>query len=130
MSAAIQPGLTATVTLTVEPAHLASRWGSGGVDVLATPQMIGLMEQAAVAALDHLLPEGHGSVGTRVEVSHLAATPVGGQVSACATLTEVDGRRVVFDVVAYEGTTKIGEGRHERFIVNLERFMGRLRAPR
>ncbi|MFH1084870.1 MAG: thioesterase family protein [Chloroflexota bacterium] len=130
MLAAIQPGLTATLTLRVEPAHLASRWGSGGVDVLATPQMIGLMESAAVAALDAHLPEGYCSVGTRVEVTHLAATPVGGRVAAQATLIELDGRRAVFDVVAHDEVAKIGEGRHERFIVHRERFMARVGAPR
>ncbi|MHB1317319.1 MAG: thioesterase family protein [Anaerolineae bacterium] len=121
-------GLQAELTLTVAPEHLASRWGSGGVDVFATPQMIGLMEQAAVRAVDHLLPPGFCSVGTRLDVRHLAATLPGHTVTARATLEEIDGRRLVFRVTAEDAAGTIGEGTHERMIVALERFIMRAEA--
>jgi predicted thioesterase len=129
MFEAIQPGVAAELTLLVEPRHTATHWGSGGVDVLATPQMIGLMEQAAVLAIDGLLPEGHKSVGTVVHVAHLAATPVGRTVTARAEVVAVAGRKVSFSVVAFDERNKIGEGTHERVIINLERFMARVVAP-
>lgn len=125
MFEAIQPGLSAKWSVTVEEVHTAAHWGSGGVDVFATPQLIGLMETAAVAALDHLLPPGYCSVGTRVDIKHLAATPVGDTITAAAEIVEVDGRRIVFQVEAHDSATKVGEGRHERFVVNLERFMAK-----
>jgi predicted thioesterase len=118
-------GLQAEQTLVVSPEHLASRWGSRGVDVLATPQMIGLMEQAAVRAVDHLLPAGHCSVGILLNVRHLAATLPGHTVTARATLEEIDGRRLVFRVTAEDAAGPIGEGTHERMIVDLQRFMSR-----
>ncbi len=118
-------GLQAEMTLTVAPEHLASRWGSGGVDVLATPQMIGWMEQVAVRAVDHLLPAGYCSVGIHVDVRHLAATLPGHTVTARATLEEIDGRRLVFRVTAEDDAGPIGEGTHERMIVDLQRFMAR-----
>jgi predicted thioesterase len=91
--------------------------------------MIGLMEQAAVLAIDGLLPEGHKSVGTVVHVAHLAATPVGRTVTARAEVVAVAGRKVSFSVVAFDERNKIGEGTHERVIINLERFMARVVAP-
>ncbi|MFO7697091.1 MAG: thioesterase family protein [Anaerolineae bacterium] len=121
-------GVQAEMTLAVAPEHLASRWGSGGVDVLATPQMIGWMEQVAVRAVDHLLPAGYSSVGIHVDVRHLAATLPGHSVTARATLEEIDGRRLVFRVIAEDDAGPIGEGTHERMIVDLQRFIGRAMA--
>ena len=123
---ALETGLMGDATTTVVHENTAAYVGAGGVEVFATPMMIGLMENAAWrAVIDHLEP-GYVTVGTVVNVRHLAATPLGQQVRATAKLIEIDGRRLVFDVEAYDEQRKIGEGRHERFIVNLERFLKQL----
>jgi len=126
---AIQPGLKGEVRLVVAEEHTAQHLGSGGVKVLATPQMVLLMEWAGVAAVDHLLPEGYCTVGHRLDVRHLAPTPVGFEVRATAELVEVDGRRLVFRVEVYEESAGpageeqlVGEGTHERAIINMQRF--------
>jgi fluoroacetyl-CoA thioesterase len=122
----IQPGLRGEVSLVVGEEHTAARFGAGGVRVLGTPMMIGLMENAAFSALQKLLPEGQSSVGTRVDIRHLAATPVGMKVTATAELLEVDGRRLLFRVEARDERELIGEGQHERFIITLDRFLARV----
>src|SRR5690242_10534454 len=121
----IKPGLQGTSTLIVGDEHTAAHFGAGGVLVLGTPMMIGLMENAAFSAIQPLLPEGQSSVGTRVNVSHLAATPIGMHVTATAELLEVDGRRLLFRVEARDEKELIGEGQHERFIITLDRFLSR-----
>ncbi len=122
----IQPGLRGEVSLVVGEEHTAARCGAGGVRVLGTPMMIGLMENAAFSALQPLLPAGQSSVGTRVDIRHLAATPVGMKVTATAELIEVDGRRLLFRVEARDERELIGEGQHERFIITLDRFLARV----
>lgn len=122
----IQPGLRGEVSLIVGEEHTAARFGAGGVRVLGTPMMIGLMENAAFSALQPLLPAGQSSVGTRVDIRHLAATPVGMKVTAMAELIEVDGRRLLFRVEARDERELIGEGQHERFIITLDRFLARV----
>ena len=122
----LQPGLTGSVTWTATERHSAEAWGSGAVPVFATPSLVGLMETAAMEALRGRLSDGDTTVGTRIEVSHLAATPLGDEVRAEATLTSVDGRRLTFEIVAHDSSQKIGEGRHERVIVSRERFVARL----
>jgi fluoroacetyl-CoA thioesterase len=124
---ALQTGLTGESTTIVVHENTAAAVGAGGVEVFATPMMIGLMENAAWGAVASELDEGYVTVGTLVNVSHLAATPVGQRVRATAELIEIDDRRLVFRVEAYDERQKIGEGRHERYIVNLERFLQRLR---
>lgn len=119
---AIRPGLKGELALVVAEEHTARHLGSGGVRVLATPQMILLVERAGVAAIDHLLPEGYLTVGAHLDVRHLAPTPVGFEVRAVAELVEVDGRRLDFRVTVHDGVELVGEGRHERYIVDLERF--------
>ncbi|HZS79530.1 MAG TPA: thioesterase family protein [Ktedonobacteraceae bacterium] len=120
---ALTIGLTGEATTTVVHENTAAAVGAGGVEVFATPMMIALMENASWRAVaDHLEP-GYVTVGTRVDVRHLAATPLGQQVRATAKLLEIDGRRLVFEVEAFDEQRKIGEGQHERFIVNLERFL-------
>jgi len=121
----LHAGLTAERTLTVSEEHTAVQWGSGGVRVLSTPHMIALMEGAAVDAVDHLLPQGHQTVGALVNVEHRAATPVGARVRACAELREIDGRRLTFHVAAYDEAGLIGLGTHQRVVIDLERFMAR-----
>jgi predicted thioesterase len=122
----IEPGLRGEVSLVVGEEHTAARFGAGGVRVLGTPMMIGMMENAAFSALQKLLPAGQSSVGTRVDIRHLAATPVGMQVTATAELLEVEGRRLLFRVEARDERELIGEGQHERFIITLDRFLARV----
>jgi len=125
---AITVGATGAKTLVVDVEHTAAHWGSGSLNVLSTPHMVALMEGAAVAAVDALLPEGYQTVGTRIDVRHVAATPMGQKVTARAELTAIDGRRLVFRVEATDGAGVIGEGIHERFIIAVERFLSRAQA--
>lgn len=122
----LKPGLRGTSTVVVAEENTAAHFGAGGVHVFGTPMMIGLMENAAFRAIQPLLPEGQSSVGTRVNVSHLAATPIGMTVTATAELLEVDGRRLLFRVEARDEKELIGEGQHERFIITLDRFLSRI----
>ena len=108
--------------LVVGEAHTAPRIGSGRVHVLATPVMINLMEAAALAAVEALLPDGHQSLGIRLDVSHIAATPVGMRVVATARLDGIEGRRLRFSVEARDEKEPIGGGTHERVVVNVARF--------
>jgi fluoroacetyl-CoA thioesterase len=121
----LTPGLTAAIRRQVDSASTARQLGSGAVDVLATPELIRLMEMAAMAALaDHLPPE-FTSVGVAVSVSHLAPTPVGLGVEVRATLTEVRGRRLTFQVVARDDVEEVAQGTHERVLVEVEGFAAR-----
>lgn len=122
----LTPGLVGELRLRVGQEHTAEAIGSGGVRVFSTPHMIGLMEGAAATAVQPHLAPGETTVGIRVDVRHLAATPVGMEVVTRAVLEEVDGRRLVFHVEAHDEKEKIGEGRHERFIVQLDRFLERV----
>lgn len=122
----IKPGTTAEVSGTVGPERTAHAMGNRGVHVFATPFVIGMLEDAAGAVLRPHLPPGAGSVGTMVEMKHLAATPVGMTVRATATLLESDGKRYLFAVEAWDEKEKIAEGRHERFVVpDMEKFLAR-----
>jgi fluoroacetyl-CoA thioesterase len=115
-------GLSGTAELVVGEQHTAPRVGSGRIRVLATPVMINLIEAAALAAVEQSLPEEHQSLGTRLNVSHIAATPVGMRVRATAEVVKVEGRTIHFQVRAEDERELIGEGTHERVVVNLERF--------
>jgi predicted thioesterase len=125
---ALAPGLTGTVEMTVTEDDTAERWGSGLVPVFGTPGLVGLMENAAVEALRGHLPAGQTSVGGRMDVQHLAPTPVGMQVRARAELLQVDGRRLVFDVEAWDEAEQIGKATHERFIVDQAAFVAKAEA--
>ncbi len=124
----IKPGVAGEKTVTVTETQSARHIGSGTIRVFATPAMIALMEQAAVEAIDKLLPEGQASVGTALNVRHLAATPVGQQVRARAEVSAVDGRQVTFHVQAWDEQELIGEGTHTRFVIDLARYFQRLSA--
>ncbi len=115
-------GLTGTTELVVGEQHTAPRIGSGRIRVLATPVMINLIEAAALAAVEQSLPEHHQSLGTHLDVTHIAATPVGMKVRATAQVLRVEGRTVYFSVRAEDERELIGEGTHERVVVNVERF--------
>lgn len=124
----IPTGQSGTSTLLVQEEHTASRVGSGRVGVLATPVMINVIEAAALAAVEHLLPTGHQSLGTLLDVTHIAATPVGMKVTAEAKVTGVEGRVIRFSVVARDEFEVIGQGAHERMVVNVNRFAERVQA--
>jgi fluoroacetyl-CoA thioesterase len=121
-------GLRAMADLVVGEEHTAPRVGSGRVHVLATPVMINMMESAALAAIERLLPEGHQSLGTRLDVGHYAATPVGMRLRAEAELVAIDGRTLMFRVAAYDERERVGDGTHTRVVVNVARFDARVQA--
>src|ERR1700722_12078501 len=120
--AAVAPGLTGSAEIVVGPEHTASFVGSGRIAVLATPVMINLIEAAALAAVEHLLPPGHQSLGTHLDVSHVAATPVGLRVTASAEVLGVEGRTITFRVEAHDEFEPIGGGTHQRVVVSVARF--------
>jgi predicted thioesterase len=124
----VVPGLVGETETKVDADKTARHLGSGDVAVFATPEMIRLMERAAVQAVDHLLPDGYRTVGVHVEVSHLAATPLGMTVRARAELTQVDGRQLTFRVEAADDAERVGEGLHRRVIIDLARFRERTAA--
>lgn len=124
------PGLSAEIEVTATESDTASRWGSGLVPVYSTPALVGLMEAAAVKALNGCLPVGQTSVGTRIDIRHLAATPVGMRVRACARLTAVEGRKLLFQIEAWDESEKVGEALHERFLVDEEKFVAKAQAKR
>lgn len=118
----VQPGLKGETEILVGTRDTAPHVGSGKVKVLATPVMVNLMEEAALNAVEGLLPPGHQTVGTRLDITHTAATPVGMRVTATAELIKVDGRKLTFHVSARDEKEVIGEGTHERIIINVARF--------
>ncbi|MGN9812439.1 thioesterase family protein [Micromonospora sp. BQ11] len=122
---AFAPGLTARVELTVTDADTAQAVGSGDVPVLGTPRVLALAEAATVAATTTSMPGGSTTVGVRVELEHLAATPVGRRVLASARLVAVDGRRLQFDVTVTDGEQTVARGRVERLLVDRQRFVER-----
>ena len=126
MALEVKPGLKGTVTLVVGEEHTAPHVGSGRVRVLATPVMVNLMEAAALQAVEGLLPAGQQTVGTHLDITHVAATPVGMRVSAYAELIAVEKRTLKFSVHAEDEKERIGSGIHERIIINLERFDQRM----
>ena len=126
--AELAAGLVGEATLVVEEKHTARHLGSGGVNVLATPIMIALMEEAGRNAVEPLLEPGQLTVGAVLDVKHLAPTPLGMQVTARAELLAVDGRMLTFHVEAHDDREKVGEGTHVRAIINLDRFLARVKA--
>jgi fluoroacetyl-CoA thioesterase len=117
------PGTAARVELTVTEADTAQSLGSGDVPVLATPRVLALAEAATVAATARQMPGGLTTVGTRAEIEHRVATPIGRTVAATATLTKVDGRKLIFDVVVREGDTTVADVRVERALLDRQRFI-------
>jgi predicted thioesterase len=124
----LRTGLEGRAELVVTEARTAPEIGSGRIHVLATPVMINLIEAAALDAVEALLPQGHQSLGTRLDVTHVAATPVGMRAMATARVVSVDGRKVTFRVEARDEVDLIGEGTHERVVVNVARFDQRIAA--
>ena len=124
----LKPGRKGRAETTVTPDNTAQAVGSGLVPVFATPYMIALMENAAVNAVQEALAPGEGTVGTRLDVTHDAATPIGLTVWAEAELTAVEGRKLTFAVSAYDQRERIGGGTHERFILKPEKVLARAQA--
>lgn len=122
----METGLTHTSALTVDEQHLAASLGSGDMEVLGTPAMLALMENAAMLAVRDALDDGSTTVGGRIASSHLRPTAKGVAVSATAVLTAVEGRKLTFKVTAHDENGLIGEGEHLRFIVDRRKFMEKL----
>lgn len=114
---------TYSVSQTVSLQLTAKEVGSGSLEVFATPMMAAMMEKAAAHIAQQYIDEDCTTVGTKLDIKHLAASPIGADIIATATLIEQDGRRFVFNVEAFDNTGKIGEGEHERFSVKVDRFM-------
>lgn len=121
----LKEGLSHTSTMEVTNEKTAAVVGSGDMPVLATPMMIALMENAAMLAVAPYLNEGDSTVGGHISTSHLAPTALGKTITAKATLTKIEGRKLHFEVEAYEGEKFLGKGTHLRFVVNKEKFLGK-----
>ena len=126
LSESVKPGLTGTAEIVVGTRDTAPHVGSGKIGVLATPIMVNLMEAAALQAVEKYMPPGHQTVGTHLDVKHFAATPVGLRVIAHAELVKVEGRTLTFRIRAEDEHEPIGEGVHERLVINVERFDARM----
>lgn len=123
MELELKVGMTAEMEKLVTEKDTAANFGSGAVLVFATPMMIGLMENASLKAVDEHLPENFATVGTHLDVKHLAATPVGMKVKVRAELVEINGKKLKFKVEAYDEKDKIGEGYHSRYVINVPKFI-------
>lgn len=119
----INEGLKNSIEIIVTENDTAKTFGSGELNVLATPRMIALMEQCSYKCIEPYLEEGASSVGTLINVKHIAATPVGMKMRAECEVAQVDGRRIVFNVKAFDEAGLVGEGTHERFIIYKEKFV-------
>lgn len=126
----MEAGITGTQTIVVTEDKTAKVMGSGLLPVYATPAMIALMENTASSSVQKALEEGQGTVGTLINVKHVSATPVGMEVTCETKLVEVDRKRLVFEVKAYDAAGIIGEGIHERFIIDNEKFMEKAEGKR
>ena len=126
----LEAGIKGSMEITVTEDRTAKVRGSGTLDVFATPAMIELIEETAWRSVADELDEGCASVGTSLNVKHLSATPVGMKVSCKTKLKEVDGRRLVFEVLVEDETGKVGEGTHERFVIQAEKFQKKADAKR
>ena len=126
----VELGIKGRQETTVTSANVATNVGSGRVEVFSTPMMIALMEKAAILSVDPYLEKGQSTVGTRIDVSHDAATPVGMKVWAETEVIAIDRRKITFSVKAYDECGQIGEGTHERFIIDVETFQEKARGKR
>ena len=119
----MERGIKGAAETVVVYENTAAAVGSGALEVFSTPSMIALMEKASRELVQPYLEEGQSTVGTRLEVSHVAASPIGAHIRAESTLVEIDRRMLTFEVKAYADGELIGEGRHQRCIIYAERFM-------
>jgi predicted thioesterase len=126
MEIQIPQGVRGKEVLRVTYEDTAAKYGSGLVEVFATPAMVALMEKTCLTSVLPYLPEGYGTVGVKVDIVHSKATPIGMQVTCESTLLEIDRRRLVFELVASDEKGEIGRGRHERFVIDTRKFMEKL----
>ena len=124
----LQLGIKGKQTVTVTHEQTAAHYGSGALEVFATPAMVALLEETAWRSVQPYLEEGQATVGTRVDIRHLAATPLGGKVTCESELVEVDRRRLVFKVTVTDENTKVGQGIHERFVIQSDKFLAAAKA--
>jgi fluoroacetyl-CoA thioesterase len=126
----LRVGLSTSIESKVSQENTAEEMGSGSLAVYATPSMIALMEKAALTAVEQHLPAGSSTVGTSLSIRHMAATPVGMRVRAVAELVEIQDRKLTFKIEAFDEAEKIGEGMHERYIIDVDRFTSKVQAKR
>lgn len=127
---AIKTGISAQSQAIVNEKNTAQAIGSGSLEVFATPAMIALMENAATKCVTNYLDEGQTTVGTNINVAHIKASAPGDNIVATAKLIAIDGRKLTFEVEAQDNSGTIGKGTHERFIVDSEKFMSKLKQPK
>jgi fluoroacetyl-CoA thioesterase len=130
MDTSLSIGMSGEKTEVVTHDNTAVKYGSGSISVYATPAMVGLMEGACIRAIDPHLAEGTSTVGIDLKIKHTAATPVGMTVRAVAELTEIDGKRLVFAVKAFDDKEQVGSGTHERFIVTVQKFLQKVESKK
>lgn len=123
----LEPGASFSSHTKVDTSNVASAVGSGNLEVFATPMMVALMENAAMNCVAPFLPEATTTVGGHISTSHIAASPIGAAITATATLTHIENKKLTFSVVAKDGEKIIGEGTHVRFIVEIERFLNKFK---
>mgnify|MGYP006278624133 CR=1 FL=1 len=122
----LQSGIELTLEQTVKKSDTAAAYGSGSLDVLATPAMIALMENTSLKLVKDKLPDGYDTVGTHVDIKHIKATPLGGKVTCKSRLTAVEGRKLTFEVTAQDEKGPIGKGTHKRYIIDRASFLNSL----
>ena len=123
-------GMLGEARTKVTDENTAIKYGSGTVSVFATPAMIGLMEKASISSVDSYLPKGYATVGAKVEIKHIAATPIGMEVVARSELLEIDGLKLKFKIEARDDREKIGEGTHTRYIIKLDDFIKKVESKK
>jgi predicted thioesterase len=123
MDFVIDQGISLSLEKTVKKEDTAARYGSGLVEVFATPAMVAFMEQTALELVQPYLPEGYNTVGTDICVKHSKASPVGMKIRCKACLDRIEGKKLFFSVTAWDENGKIGDGTHTRYIINTEEFM-------
>lgn len=121
----LEEGIKGTIERATTPGMSAQKVGSGDLDVFATPVLVALAEETALKSVSPYLEEGQGTVGTKVDIAHIAATPIGMKVRCETELVEVDRRRLVFNVEVYDEVERVAQGTHERFIVDAEKFLAK-----